>query len=443
MAGAVTPDRIELREVQRISNGPIARDGHLRWDLNRLYQMVLSALRRIPEAESVAIDGWGVDYGLLDDDGSLLADPVAYRDDRTEAVLEHVHGLVPPEELYRVTGTQHLPFNTIYQIVAEQQGPLWSRAAHAVLIPDLVAYWLTGELRSELTNASTTALLDLASSSWSIQVLDRLGIPSDLFPPIARPGSIRGTAPGPLPVVNVCSHDTASAIAAVPATTERFAYVSCGTWSLVGLELEAPILTEDARRANFTNELGVGGRIRFLRNVGGLWLLQECLRQWGTGDRAALLEAAARLGRGGPVIDPDDPVFVAPGDMPNRISEAVLGPGGRMEPPVIVRCILDSLAGAFAGTLAKACALAHRKLDVVHIVGGGSQNGLLCQLTADAAGVPVLAGPAEAAAFGNIVVQAQSIGALPSSIDAARASIAASVPLLRYDPAVDPCTPVG
>jgi rhamnulokinase len=360
---------------------------------------------------------------------------VAYRDDRTQAVLEYVHGLVPPEELYRVTGTQYLPFNTIYQIVAEQQGPLWSRAAHAVLIPDLVAYWLTGELRSELTNASTTALLDLASSSWSIQVLDRLGIPSDLFPPIARPGSIRGTAPGPLPVVTVCSHDTASAIAAVPATTERFAYVSCGTWSLVGLELEAPILTEDARRANFTNELGVGGRIRFLRNVGGLWLLQECLRQWGTDGRAALLEAAARLGRGGPLIDPDDPMFAAPGDMPTRISEAVLGPDARMEPPVIVRCILDSLAEAFAGTLAKACALAHRKLNVVHIVGGGSQNGLLCQLTADAAGVPVLAGPAEATAFGNIVVQAQSIGALPSSLDAARASIAASVTLVRYDPA--------
>ena len=174
MAGTVTPERIELREVQRISNGPIARDGHLRWDINRLYRMVLSALRRIPEAESVAIDGWGVDYGLLDDDGSLLADPVAYRDDRTEAVLEHVHGLVPPEELYRVTGTQHLPFNTIYQIVAEQQGPLWSRAAHAVLIPDLVAYWLTGELRSELTNASTTALLDIATLSWSNNVLDRL-----------------------------------------------------------------------------------------------------------------------------------------------------------------------------------------------------------------------------------------------------------------------------
>ncbi len=216
MAGTVTPERIELREVQRISNGPVARDGHLRWDINRLYRMVLSALRRIPEAESVAIDGWGVDYGLLDGDGSLLADPVAYRDDRTEAVLEHVHRLVPPEELYRVTGTQHLPFNTIYQIVAEQYGPLWSRAAHAVLVPDLVAYWLTGELRSELTNASTTALLDIATSSWSTSVLDRLNVPRDLFPPIASPGSIRGTTSGPIPVVNVCSHDTASALQLYP-----------------------------------------------------------------------------------------------------------------------------------------------------------------------------------------------------------------------------------
>jgi rhamnulokinase len=199
--------------------------------------------------------------------------------------------------------------------------------------------------------------------------------------------------------------------------------------------LELPILTEDARRENFTNEIGVGGRIRFLRNVGGLWLLEECLRLWGTENREVLLEAAARLGPGGPVIDPDDPLFIAPNDMPARIAEAALGPGNQMEPPFIVRCILDSLAQAFAATLAKACVLAHKDIDVIHIVGGGSQNRLLCQLTADAAGVPVVAGPTEATGFGNIVVQAQIVGACPPSLEAVRAIIASSVALTRYDPA--------
>ena len=235
-----------------------------------------------------------------------------------------------------------------------------------------------------------------------------LGIPSDLFPPIARPGSIRGTAPGPLPVVNVCSHDTASAIAAVPATTERFADVSCGTWSLVGLELEAPILTETRdEQTPPTNSASAGesDSCATWRAVASAGMSASV----GDGRPGCATRGGSSPGRGGPVIDPDDPVFVAPGDMPNRNSEAVLGPGSRMKPPVIVRCILDSLAGAFAGTLAKASTLAHRELDVVHIVGGGSQNALLCQLTADAAGVPVLAGPAEATAFGNIVVQAQSI----------------------------------
>jgi rhamnulokinase len=435
MAGVLERGRIDLHQVTRFPNGPVAGGGHLRWDLDQLYEEVLSGLRRVPEAESVAVDGWGVDYGLLDDNGNLLADPVAYWDDRTDGLIEYVHDLVSPEELYSITGTQSLPFNTIYQIAAEQQGPLWCRAAHAVLIPDLIAYWLTGELRSEVTNASTTALLDLNTSSWSEKLFGQLGIPHHLFPPIEVPSSTRGSTAGGLTVVTVGSHDTASAVAGVPATTERFAYVSCGTWSLVGLELEHPLLTEDARRAKFTNEVGVGGRIRFLRNVGGLWLVDECLRRWETTNRAALLEEAARLGPGGPVIDPDDPSFIAPVDMPTRISEAALGSGSRMEPPSIVRCILDSLARAFANTLTEACALARKEIDVIHIVGGGSQNRLLCQLTADATGIPVLAGPTEATAFGNVVVQAQSVGACSSSLDAVRASIAASVTLTRYDPA--------
>ena len=434
VAGVLERDRIDLRQVERFPNGPVEQDGHLRWNLTRLYSLVLDGLRRIPDAESVGIDGWGVDYGMLDQDGNLLAEPVAYRDSRSADVVTDVHELIPPSELYAITGTQILPFNTIYQIAAEQSGPLWHRAARVVLVPDLVAYWLTGELRTEMTNASTTGLLDVTDASWSRELLSRLGIPTDILPPIEVPGTLRGTTEGGLPVVTVGSHDTASAVVGVPATTPNFAFISSGTWSLVGVELEEPVLSDDARYANFTNERGVDGRIRFLRNVGGLWLLEECWREWGLEQRSALVEEAGRLARGGPLIDPDDPSFIAPGGMPTRIAEAAKGPDTAMGPPAIVRCILDSLATAYARTLAQASALANREIDVVHIVGGGSQNRLLCQLTADATGLRVLAGPTEATALGNLAVQARSRGACPTSLEALRACIGASTELREYRP---------
>jgi rhamnulokinase len=434
VAGILESDRIGLRVVERFPNRPIERDGHLRWNLAKTYDHVVDGIRRIPEAESVGIDGWGVDYGVLDQDGNLLADPVAYRDDRTAEVVKEVHELIPPAELYSINGIQVLPINTIYQIVAEQRGPLWRRAARAVLVPDLVAYWLTGELGTEVTNASTTGLLNIADTAWSTELFGRLGIPADLFPPIEAPGTRRGTTDWGLPVVTVGSHDTASAVVGVPATTAHFAFISSGTWSLVGVELDEPVLTEDARHANFTNEQGVDGRIRFLRNVGGLWLLEECLREWVVENRSSLLQEAARRARGGPLIDPDDPSFIAPGGMPTRIAEAAMGRGAAMSPSATVRCILDSLAMAYARTLAQASALANRGIDVVHIVGGGSQNRLLCQLTADATGLPVLAGPAEATALGNLVVQARNGGACPTSLEAMRACIAASSELTEFRP---------
>jgi rhamnulokinase len=432
VAGVLDGDRIDLRQVERFPNRPIEQDGHLRWNLTRIYGHVLEGLRRIPDAESMGIDGWGVDYGILDQDGVLLAEPVAYRDDRTAEVVKDVHELIPPDELYNITGIQVLRFNTIYQILAEQSGPLWHRAARAVLVPDLVAYWLTGELRTEVTNASTTGLLNVADATWSTELFGRLGIPTDLFPPIELPGTPRGTTDRGLPVVTVGSHDTASAVVGVPATTPHFAFISSGTWSLVGVELEQPVLTEEARQANFTNEQGVDGRIRFLRNVGGLWLLEECFREWAVEHRSALLRDAGSLAPGGPLIDPDDPSLIAPGSMPMRIAEAAKGRGAAMSPSAIVRCILDSLAMAYARTLAQASALAKREIDVVHIVGGGSQNRLLCQLTANATGLPVLAGPTEATALGNLVVQARNRGACPTSLEGMRACIAASSELMEY-----------
>ena len=431
MRGIVDGGEVHLEPVHRFPNGVVERDEHLRWDLTGLYGEVRAGLVQIPDATSIGIDTWGVDYGLLDGDGGLLAEPIAYRDDRTAKVIDDVHAVVSPEELYAITGLQFLPFTTIYQLAAEQRGPLWERAAHAVLLPDLLAYWLTGELRTERTNASTTGLLDVRTQRWAEVLLDRLGIPPTLLPPLQAPGTQRGVTDEGIPVIAVGSHDTASAVVAVPATTQRFAYIASGTWSLVGLELHRPVVTEAARAANFTNELGVGGHTRFLRNVGGLWLLQECMRTWGRTDLDALLAEAASMGSDAPRIDVDDPAFIPPGDMPDRVAAAA---GTTMTPAETTRCILESLADAYARTVHQAAGLAGTDVDVVHVVGGGSQNELLCQLTADAARLPVLAGPVEATALGNVLVQARATGAAPPSLDALRATIAAATPLRRYDP---------
>jgi len=340
VAGRLGAAGLEHEVVHRFPNAAVRSGGHLRWDLSRLFEEVLEGLaalaRRHPDVTSVGIDTWAVDYGLLDDRGRLLAEPVAYRDDRTAGVLDAVHARVPPARLYEITGLQFLPFNTLYQLAAEQQGPLWGRTRHALLLPDLLACWLTGQARTEVTNASTTGLLDASSRTWSAELFAALGLPADLFPPLVQPGETVGPLlpavlertglPASTTVVAVGSHDTASAVVGVPATDRAFAYVSSGTWSLVGLELDTPVLTEQSRAANFTNEGGVDGRTRYLRNLGGLWLLQESLATWAqTGpalDRTALLAEAARLPGGGPTVDVDAPEFLPPGDMPDRIRQA-------------------------------------------------------------------------------------------------------------------------
>ena len=303
------------------------------------------------------------------------------------------------------------------------------------MIPDLLAYWLTGEVGAEVTNASTTALLDVASRTWATGLMERAGIPPGLFPTLRQPGDVigpvKGTADGehgglhgadgkPLPLVAVGSHDTASAVAAVPADGPNFAYISSGTWSLVGMELDRPVVTEASRTANFTNEAGIDGTVRYLRNVSGLWLLQECQRHWGkaAGPVEALLKAAAREPRLRFVIDADDPVFLPPDDMPGRIAQW-LSKRGRPVPETPVeftRCILDSLAIAYRRAVSDAQELSGRHADVVHVVGGGSRNELLCQLTADATGLPVIAGPVEATALGNVLVQARALKAAPQSL---------------------------
>ena len=460
MTGQAGPGRLELREVHRFPNRPVAAAGTLYWDILRLYADLLDGLAaaaRTGKLASVGIDSWGVDYGLLGAGGALLGNPVHYRDARTNGVLDHVLAAVPAAELYDVTGVQLLQINTACQLVAASRAGQLDGAETLLLIPDLLAYWLTGEAGAELTNASTTQLYDPRAGTWAWDVIERLGLPRGLFPPLRQPGTVTGLLrpelaaepglaglAGRLPVIAVGSHDTASAVAAVPAAGRDFAYISCGTWSLVGVELDRPVLTEASRAANFANETGVDGTIRYLRNVMGLWLLQESLRTWsGAGvsaDLGALLAAAAREDPLGVVIDPDDPAFLPPGDMPARIAEAARRSGQRPPdgPAATVRCILDSLALAYRRAIAQVQELSGVSAAVVHVVGGGARNDLLLQLTADACGLPVVAGPVEAAALGNVLVQARALGAGPADLAGMRALLRATQPLRRFEPSGSP-----
>ena len=445
MAGQVSGSGVTLHEVHRFPNEPVSAGGTLYWDILRLYADVrrglAEAARRFP-LSGAGIDSWGVDFGLLDESGALLGNPVHYRDARTEGVAARVHAAVPAAELYAVTGTQQLPLNTIYQLAAT---PALRYAATMLLIPDLLGYWLTGVPGAEITNASTTSLFDVRAQDWALGVARRAGIPAGIFPPLRRPGEVIGPVIGPndlgvtLPLIAVASHDTASAVAAVPAAGPHFAYISSGTWSLAGMELDAPVLTPASRAAGFTNETGIDGTIRYLRNVTGLWLLQESLRYWPGASLDALLASAAQMPALRFVIDPDDPVFLPPGDIPGRIASWLAGrgeavPGG---PAETVRCILDSLALAYRRVLTSAQSLSGRHADVVHVVGGGARNSLLCQLTADATGLPVIAGPAEATCFGNVLVQARALGAAPGDLAGMRALIRTAQPLRAFSPAGD------
>jgi rhamnulokinase len=462
MLGRAGPGRLELEEMHRFRNDPVDLPDGLHWDALRLHLEILEGLRKTArlhrEVLSIGIDSWGVDYGLLDGGGRLLGNPHHYRDPRTSVGVEAVHAIIPRERLYPRNGLQVMPFNTIYQLAASRGTPELDAAATMLLTPDLFGYWLTGVVGAEETMASTTGLLDPRDRTWALDLLDEVGLPRGILPALGRPGDVVGelrdrvieeTGLGrDTHLTLVGSHDTASAVVAVPAEGDEFAYISSGTWSLVGVELDAPVLTEASRLAEFTNEGGVDGRVRYLRNVMGLWLLQETMRAWeraGTPeDLAALLAAAAELPTGGPVVEPNEAAFMPPGDMPARIADACRRadlpmPASR---PAMVRCILDSLAVAHARALDDARRLSGREIRVVHVVGGGSRNELLCQLTADACGLPVVAGPVEATALGNVLVQARAHGQLSGELETLRALVRSTLPLRRFEPATRTATPV-
>lgn len=435
LTGHVGPDTLQVVQTARFPNLPVQAGATLHWDVLALYREILDGLRAAGPVDSVGVDSWAVDYGLLDADGRLLGNPVHYRDPRTDGVMDRVLQQVPAAQLYATTGLQLLPFNTIFQLAAAR-GSAQLQAAHTMLLmPDLISYWLTGETGAERTNASTTQLLNVRTGRWATDLAGRLGIPSGILPALREPGQRIGLWEG-TPVTAVGSHDTASAVVGVPAQGERFAYISCGTWSLVGVELDSPVLSEASREANFTNEAGVDGTIRYLRNVMGLWLLQECQRAWAIQDVALLLREAAQAKPFRSIIDPNDPRFLPHADMPARIMQACRQTGQPIPetPPQMVRCIMDSLALAHRDTLAQAQQLSGREIDVVHIVGGGARNDLLCQLTADACGLPVLAGPVEATAIGNILIQARALGSVGTSLTEIRALIRATQPIRRFEP---------
>ncbi|MGW0735250.1 rhamnulokinase [Streptomyces sp. NPDC002851] len=448
--GRVGPGILELTEAHRFPNRPVRVPEGLRWDILGLYAGILDGLRAAGAATggrlaSIGIDSWAVDYGLLDADGALLGNPVHYRDGRTEGIAEQVWATVPRSELYAATGLQYAPFNTLYQLTAARTSAQLPYADHLLLIPDLITYWLTGEAGTELTNASTTQLIDPRTRDWSYGIAARLGIDLSLFAPLRHPGDPAGVLrpavraetglAGAVPVTTVASHDTASAVAAVPAEGERFAYICTGTWSLAGLELDAPILTEESRAANFTNELGLDGTVRYLRNIMGLWLLQECVRAWGGPDLGGLLREAAGVPALRSVVDAGDAAFLAPGRMPERIADACRASGQPVpgSPAEVTRCVLDSLALAHRGAVRDAQRLAGRAVDVVHVVGGGARNELLCRLTADACGLPVVAGPTEAAALGNVLVQARAGGQV-GGLAEMRHLVSRTQELRRYEP---------
>lgn len=450
----VSRTSLRLDEIARFENRPVRVGDGLHWSVLGLYdqamQGVAAASRRqsgdAPLA-SVAVDSWAEDYGLLRR-GSLLGIPYSYRDSRTARGLELVDAVIAQPELYARCGLQRMPFTTINQLAVDRERGLLEAADRLLMLPDLFGYWMTGRMVAEATNASTTGFMRL-DGSWDTELMGRFGIPQTLMAEVVEPGTRIGPIDeatrdhfgieGAPEVLAVGSHDTASAVVAVPMGPDA-AYISSGTWSLVGIETSAPIATPAALDAQFTNEGGVDGRNRFLKNLMGLWILSESMRSWeAAGERVSLpelLEAAARVDRAMPVFDPADDAFYPPGDMPARIAtwfdeRGVQAPRGHAE---LARCILESLAEGYAVALRDAARISGQAIERLHVVGGGSRNALLCQLTADRTGLPVVAGPVEATAIGNVLIQARTLGAAPETLEELRALVRATHELVEYRP---------
>lgn len=439
---AATP--LQYTEVHRFENSPRMMGQNFCWDFETLLAEVKTGIAKAGKFDSIGFDTWGVDFGLLDEHGTLLAPPVHYRDTRTDGMLEKAFEKISLNRLYAYTGNQVMNINTLFQLLGlqEQAPELLAKAKTLLFIPDLFAYHLCGNAVCEDTIASTSQMLNPITKEWSAPVLDTFGISPSLFGKRVASGSVIGTTPcegGEAKVIAVAGHDTQCAVAALPTNADKVAFLSCGTWSLLGTELDKPLLTEQSNALNLSNELGANGKINYLKNIIGLWIIQECRRVWaenGTKYSYTELEqlalAAAPLTS---LIDPDAPEFGVPCDMPTRIQEFCRKTGQPVPETVgeITRCIYESLALKYHFAVQQLSGITATPFTALHLLGGGTQSKLLCQFTANATGLPTFAGPVEATALGNIIIQLTALGALPS-IEAGRNLIAKTETILPYTP---------
>lgn len=463
LLGTLSDGKLTLDEMHRFPNGPVRTLGALHWDALRQFADIKHGLKQAlnetnGRIDGIGIDTWGVDFGLIGSDGELLGNPFHYRDERNQPMMEMAFKVVPRERVFDRTGIQFLPFNTLYQLLAmvKTGSPALKNASKLLMMPDLFNYWLTGRQVSEFSIASTSQCFDPRKGDWARDLLAELGIPTGMLPEIVQPGTTIGPlAPSlvselgageGIPVIAPATHDTGSAVASVPAIGRDHVYISSGTWSLMGVEIDEPLINEQSLAMNFTNEGGVAGTYRFLKNIMGLWLVQECRRTWlAAGEDvsyADLTQMAGECEGFVSVIDPDAGVFLTPGDMPRRIRDFC----ANTDQPVpttkgeIVRCALDSLALRYRATVECLDQLFCKRHGTIHIVGGGTQNKLLCQLAADTTGRTVIAGPIEATAIGNVLVQAMGLGTV-RSLDEARQIVRESSDLVQYqareDAAID------
>lgn len=450
IVGSLDGDKLTLAEIHRFVNGPVRLNDGLHWDVLRLWSEIKEGLSKSKGIESIGLDTWAIDFALLDKNNSLLSNPFHYRDARTDGMLDEAFKRLPRAEIFSNTGIQFMQINTLYQLLAMsvQKSPLFEVAKTFVTIPDLFNFWLSGELTNEFTNATTTQCFNPLKRDWATPVLDAMEIPSHLFKPVTESGTQIGTllprlaeetSIGAIPVILPACHDTGSAVVAVPAKNEDFAWLSSGTWSIMGAEVREPCLTEKALEYNFTNEGGVFGTWRLCKNIMGLWLVQECRREWmRQGEEmsfAALTQLAAESEAFLSVIDPDDAGFLHPGDMPSRIQK-FCAETNQVVPQTkgqIIRVALESIALKYRLVLERLEELTGKRFDPLHIIGGGTKNRLLNQFAADATGRTVVAGPVEATAIGNILMQAIGMKHL-GSLAEAREVVCASFEPEIYEP---------
>lgn len=451
--GCFDGEKITLEEVHRFSNDPVSVGGTVYWDVLRLFHEIKQGIIKARMAggfDSIGIDTWGVDFGLIDAEGKLMENPIHYRDARTAGLVDEAFKTLPREKIYGITGIQFMELNTLFQLISLKKYRPWmlERADKMLFMPDLFAYMLTGKMCAEYSIASTSQIIDLETGSWSKELLDAFGIKEDIFAPLVKPGTVLGMLTDeiceecgvePVPVISVCGHDTQSAITSVPCEDGKFAFLSSGTWSLFGTELEKPIVNETSLNINITNEGGFDNTVGFLKNIIGLWLIQESRRQWqrqGEDYSYADLEKLALAAEPFKCfIDPDAPEFVPHGNIPQRVQEFCEKTGQHVPQTVgeIMRCIYESLAMKYKLTFEKLCECTERDYPVIHVIGGGTKDTLLCQLTANSCNRTVKAGPIEATVMGNVAVQLMSADAV-ADISEARRIVANSSELKVYEP---------